>query len=184
MEVFRKLLPYAVTDRKSVFTFGNFDGVHIGHQALLKKIVLYAKEKNIYSSVLTFHNHPTQVVAPSKVPLALTTPEQKIERIGALGVDICIDIDFTPEIAALAAEDFLLAMQTMVPAALWVVGSDVAFGRGREGDKDFLLKQADKLGFTVEFIDKVEVDGVVASSSMIRALIASGLLEEARRLQN
>jgi riboflavin kinase / FMN adenylyltransferase len=183
MQIFRKLQANRVGSMQYAFTFGNFDGVHLGHQFIFNKVINYAKEHNLHSAILTFHNQPLQILRPDKIPpTKLTTPEQKLKLLENFGFDVIIDIDFTPELAALSADDFLGKVTAMVPFKLFVVGEDVAFGKGREGNKEYLIKKAQEGNFQVEIVEKFAIDGVPVSSSHIRRLISNGELMQAARL--
>lgn len=176
MQLFRKLLPDPVSDKNFAFTFGNFDGVHLGHQAIFNRVITYAKEHNLASCILTFHNQPLEILQPNKpVPTRLTTPEQKLKLIELFGFDVVLDIDFTEEFAEQTADKFLQNVRQMVPFTFIAVGPDVAFGKGRKGNKEFLMKKS-KQDFQVEIVDKFQVGETVVSSSLIRKLIANGEL--------
>lgn len=182
MQIFTELLPYPVSDIPCVFTLGTFDGVHLGHQALFRQLVAEAKAENCASAILTFQNHPYEVLCPQKVPFRITSAEEKLALIEQCGIDIVINLTFTQEIADLTADAFLQRILTMIPCKKWLAGEDVAFGKNRSGNKNYLLAKAKEQGFEVQFCDKLCIDGAPVSSNRIRALIMDGNIQEAMRL--
>ncbi len=162
---------------------GNFDGVHVGHQALLAMARRRAAEHGGVSVALTFDPHPTAVLAPHLAPPPLTTRARKLELIAAAGVDVCVVEPFTPALAALPAERFV---DEVLLGALGVrhviVGWDFTYGQGRGGTTSTLAAHGERAGFGVDVIDKVDAGGEVASSTKIRGLLRGGDLPGARRL--
>jgi riboflavin kinase/FMN adenylyltransferase len=182
MVLFKEFVPYRVTKKPCVVTFGTFDGVHLGHQFIFQKVIEKAKATDAHSALLTFQNHPAEVLRPGKVPLQLATREEKMTIIDSFGFDIVIDILFTKQIANLSADEFLERLLLMLPIACLVVGEDVAFGRDRQGNKEYLIEKARKLDIELEFIKKITIDNIPVSSSRIRALIEQSEIEKASRL--
>ena len=171
--------------RKAAVTIGNFDGVHKGHQALFRALREKAGQLGGTSVVITFEPHPARVVGgKSRLPL-ITMYEQKIELIGAAGVDVCLCIPFTREFAMMPAHDFLHdVLVRRIGMAAIVVGRDYAFGKGREGDIPFLRKYAPALGYEVLCLDEVpSADGLPRiSSTIIRETVGRGDMEAAFHL--
>lgn len=163
-------------DAQSVVTVGTFDGVHLGHQAIIRYLVERAEAQNGRSTVVTFDPHPRAVVQGQAVPL-LTTPEERADVMEGLGLDRFLVVPFTKEFSQLRAEayveDFLVGTVGLKEI---VVGYDHHFGRGREGDRALLERMGKKLGFSVDVIAAQEVGGGgVASSSAVReALLERG----------
>ncbi len=158
-----------------VVTLGNFDGVHLGHQAIFKQVVARAIDSGGTSVVFTFEPHPLKVLAPSRSPRLLCTFREKMEQIEAAGVDAVICANFTPEFASQNPEDFVsnVLVGTIGVKDLFV-GHDYAFGKNRRGDISFLRDAGAKLGFAVHVVGPVKVEGILVSSTKIRQLIMDG----------
>jgi riboflavin kinase/FMN adenylyltransferase len=169
--------------KNPVLTIGNFDGVHRGHQALFQRVLDRARSVRGESVVMTFRPHPLDVLAPGKGPLSLTPHGKRLELIESCGIDVTIVIPFDLEFARISARDFVrgLLVETL-RARTVVVGHDYRFGRGREGDIDYLRKLGSECGFDVETVSGIRIDGTVVSSTAIRELIRDGDLKEAGRL--
>jgi riboflavin kinase/FMN adenylyltransferase len=166
-----------------VLTLGNFDGVHRGHQEILRRVVARAHTVNGTSIALTFHPHPAAVLTPARAPQLLTDWRARIDAIAAMGVDAIIVQRFSPSFSEVTAEDFVrrflvrgLGVHTVV------VGHRVSFGHQRAGGAETLRQLGAECGFAVDVIGPVEVGGVTVSSSAIRRAVASGDLDVARQL--
>ncbi|MGV8073352.1 MAG: bifunctional riboflavin kinase/FAD synthetase [Syntrophobacteraceae bacterium] len=169
--------------RNPVLTIGNFDGVHRGHEALFQRVKEWARKLNGESVVVTFHPHPLEVLSPGNGPSFITAHERKLELIEAAGIDAAIVIPFTKDFAEISAEDFvkdLLVGRLGVKAI--VVGYDYRFGRGREGDIDFLKEKGREFGFEVDTVSGISIDGTMVSSTIIRRFIQDGRIDEAGKL--
>lgn len=181
--VYHDLLPGASSFSRTVVTIGNFDGVHLGHRAILTRVIHRARELDAQAVAVTFEPHPLKVLRPEMDLPLLTTPEQKIGLLTAAGLDAVVVLPFTREFAALPAREFVhryFVERLRVREA--VVGHDYCFGRGREGNIDLLKEMGEKHCFTVQVVWAVEADNAVVSSSLIRALMRLGKVEEAARL--
>lgn len=166
-----------------MLTLGNFDGVHLGHQAIFKKIVERAREINGTSIVFTFEPHPLKVLAPERSPRLLNTFHGKMKLFAAAGIDVVICADFTRAFADQNPEDFTrTVLHEKIGVKEVYVGYDYAFGRSREGSIESLIKIGQACGFGVGMVEAVQVNGVVVSSSAVRDLISSGRVEEAAGL--
>lgn len=165
-------------------TIGAYDGVHLGHQMLLKGLRERAAVLGLVTEVVTFDRHPATVVRPESAPYQLTDLEQKLELLAAQDVDRTVVIRFDEKRAAEPAEDFVTEVLVgALGAKLVVVGSDFHFGHDRLGNVELLEKMGAKLGFDVVGIDlQIEPDGSPVSSTRIRELIAAGRVAEAGRL--
>jgi len=162
---------------------GNFDGVHLGHKALLDDALAAAAARGGTSIAYTFDPHPTAVLAPHVAPTLITTRSRKLELLEAAGIDVVVIEPFTPELAALSPSDFVeRVLVGAIGASHVVVGWDFTFGKGRAGNTVTLAEHGRRAGFTVSVIDKVLVDGEVASSTRIRNYLRHGDLAGARRL--
>ncbi len=166
----------------SVVALGTFDGVHIGHAKLIREAVRLAGEFSVSSAALTFDRHPLSLIRPEAVPRALTSPEEKRERLAALGLAALIEHPFTPEFAALSPDEFFsLLYESLHPRAL-VVGFNYTFGRKGAGDAGLLSYLCREKGILCRVMEPVCVDGRPVSSSRIRALLREGMEAEALAL--
>jgi riboflavin kinase / FMN adenylyltransferase len=166
-----------------VVTIGNFDGHHRGHQFLLHTVVARAREVEGTAMVLTFDPHPVRVLAPHVELKFLTSPEEKLARFKAAGVDEVVFLAFTPALAAMTPEEFAdVILHRHLGAAELFVGEHFAFGKGRAGRIPDLERFGTERGFTVHPVRPVVLNGNVVSSTRIRNLIQAGQLEEASAL--
>ncbi len=163
-------------------TIGAFDGVHLGHRALIEPFVAAAHAAGAPAVVLTFFPHPAVVLQGRRAPFYLSTPDEKAERLGALGVDVVITHPFNRRVAARSARDFMADLKVHLGLRMLWVGYDFALGRNREGDIPTLRRLGQEMGFEVRVVEAVRLDGEVVSSSRIRALLAAGEVQAANRL--
>lgn len=160
--------------RGCVVAVGTFDGVHIGHQALISCAVSLAREADVSCVVFTFQNHPLSVLAPQRVPSFLSSPEERRRVFASLGVDFVIEEPFTKELASLSAERFLSRLvETLAPRTV-VVGENFSFGAGGRGTPEFLASQGKNMGFHVEKVPLLSHAGETVSSTRIRVLLSAG----------
>jgi len=167
----------------SAVAIGNFDGVHLGHQAILSKTLDESRRSGWKSVAVLFDPHPLQVVAPERAPKLLSTPAERIERIRALGLDAAVVLRFTPELMQLSPEQFV--QQVLVDrlgVRHIVVGRNFRFGHRHAGDIDTLENLGRALGFNLEAVDGVCAHSRVVSSSAVRLAAEAGAVGEARRL--
>jgi riboflavin kinase/FMN adenylyltransferase len=183
MRIVRGLKNFCERFPSPVLTLGNFDGVHLGHQAIFKKVTERSRQINGTSIVFTFEPHPLKVLAPERSPMMLNTFHGKMDLLAAAGIDIVICANFTRTFAEQHPEDFardVLFKQIGVREVY--VGYDYAFGKGREGSIESLKGMGRTFGFEVGVVEAVQVNNIVVSSSAIRDLISSGSVEEAAGL--
>lgn len=167
-----------------VVALGTFDGVHIGHAALIRETVRLAKEYHVVSAALTFDRHPLSLIRPEFVPELLTSPEEKQKKLQALGLDVLIEHPFTSDFSALPPDEFFsLLNRTLHPRAI-VAGFNYTFGRKGAGDSGLLEHLCREADVSCRIMEPVCADGRPVSSSRIRALIRNGAIEEANRLLN
>lgn len=167
---------------ESVLTIGNFDGIHIGHQALIKHIKQRATSFGIKCGMVTFDPHPVTVIRPDRAPLFLTTLDEKEGLLDSLDLDLLALITFTRQTMKTRAADFLDYLVTgLRPRELWI-GQNFALGYRREGNVEFIRHWAEPKGIAVHPIPLVKKEGQVVSSSRIRALIAEGHVQAASQL--
>jgi riboflavin kinase/FMN adenylyltransferase len=174
----------------SVVTVGTFDGVHLGHQSILRYLVDRSRLKAGISTVLSFNPHPRQVLTGTPMPL-LTTIEERADVLEALGIDRFVVIPFTPEFASLSASAFVTGILVgRVGLQEIVIGYDHGFGKDREGDGELLAALGRQFGFAVDVIPAQVLEADVVSSTRVRQLLvesgdvrqAAGLLGRPYRL--
>jgi phosphoribosyl 1,2-cyclic phosphate phosphodiesterase len=174
---------YAPTGRGSVLAIGNFDGIHLGHQAILRAAVRRAQETKDVATALTFDPPPLKVLRPESAPPRLSTNAQRVDRFGALGIESAVVLPFTMDLARLSAEGFvveILVRGLQVRAVL--VGEDFHFGHRQAGDVKFLRELGMRHGFEVVIIPPVVCRGEIVSSTAIRREIAAGEVTHASSL--
>ena len=173
-----RLLP----EKDTLLTIGVFDGVHLGHKYLISKLIEEASQRNLLPGVVTFRQHPQEVMSPrTKLPF-LTDLVERENLLRNEGVGAIIQLPFTIEMAQLSARQFLSLLQKYLRMRGLVVGPDFALGRNREGDTDTLRKLGQDMNFTVTVVPPIMIDGEVASSTAIRKALAVGDMEKVRKL--
>ncbi|MCP3676750.1 MAG: bifunctional riboflavin kinase/FAD synthetase [Deltaproteobacteria bacterium] len=172
------------TARKpTIITLGNFDGVHIGHQKILKRVVERGTALNLPSLVYTFEPHPLTVVAPHKSPSLISTRRDKARLIASYGISRLILARFTIEFAARHPIEFVeeVIMRQLKATEVWV-GHDYRFGKGKGGTVEHLKELGREFGFAVHMIPAQKKNGHIVSSSIIRRHIQGGKVKEAAQL--
>ena len=167
----------------SVLTIGNFDGLHLGHRAMLDTLIALARARKLPACVLTFEPHPREFFTPDQAPARLTGMREKLSLLQAAGVDHTYVLRFCRELASQSPQEFIdrvlvkgLGVQHLI------VGDDFYFGKGRAGNFATLQKAGEVQGFTVDALHTVEVEGIRVSSSAVRDALGAGNLELAARL--
>ncbi|NVM21034.1 MAG: bifunctional riboflavin kinase/FAD synthetase [Desulfobacterales bacterium] len=183
MQVVKDLREISKPLKNAVVTIGNFDGVHIGHQALFRQVIKKADSMGGTSVVMTFEPHPIRVLNCNKQFPLITLYEQKLELIGATGIDTLVCVPFTREFAETPARIFVkeILCDTIGVKSV-VVGQDYSFGRKREGDISLLKEMGASIGFEVVISGWVEFGGRRISSTEIRNLVREGEVGEAGKL--
>lgn len=169
--------------RASVITIGNFDGVHLAHQKLLRKVVATAKASGATATALTFEPHPIQLLAPEHAPKLLTPLERKTRLIERLGIELLVVLPFTRELAHLSPLEFvrqILVGRLRVSSVH--VGPNFRFGYRQSGDVEALAEFARQEGFRLDVLPTLEVRGERVSSTRLRELLSVGRVELAARL--
>jgi riboflavin kinase/FMN adenylyltransferase len=162
---------------------GTFDGVHIGHQAIIRAAVEDARAHTRPALVFTFDRHPKEIVAPDQVPPYLTTPEQRRRLIADLGADALIVARFDKALSQLFPDEFVeTILQAKLGAKAVVVGQNFGFGRERAGNVAYLEQAQARFDFTLRAIEPVLMDGTPVSSTRIRDCLQSGDIRSAERL--
>jgi riboflavin kinase / FMN adenylyltransferase len=167
----------------SAVAIGNFDGVHLGHQALLRQAKAWGREHRRAALLLTFEPHPRQYFRPSEPLFRLTIPTLKAERVAGAGLDAMVSWPFDATLAALSAEAFCTdVLRGALGAAHVITGEDFRFGNGRDGDAGALARFGLQHGFSTEVVAPVALAGTPVSSTRIRDLIAAGDIATANAL--
>jgi len=173
-----KNLPDAVTG--SVVSVGNFDGIHKGHEALIKEVVQRARDKNLASIIVTFDPHTRSVVQADSVQPVLSTLEEKAFLLEPFGVDYCAWIPFDRKFAALSAEEFAdTVLAGSMRAQEWVMGEEHTFGRGHAGNKNLLQSGLVRNHIYIFPVASLKREGTIVSSTEIRKKIVEGNVEDA-----
>jgi riboflavin kinase/FMN adenylyltransferase len=184
MQIFRNLNELPPDFGPSVVTIGNFDGVHIGHRAVLSRVKQRAQAMGARSIVVTFSPHPARVLRPESTTLRLITPEDyKLDLLAATGVDATLVLPFTPEFSRWSARQFAeTVLQDALAATEVLEGENFHFGHGAAGDVNSLLELGRELSFGVEVFSPLLYGGTEVSSSRVRRSIAAGDMHTARHL--
>ena len=172
--------------KNAVITIGNFDGVHIGHQALFHEVIEKADALGGTSIVMTFEPHPVRVLKQNNHPPLFTLHEQKVELIASSGIDVLICVPFTREFANISAREFVEdILLTRIGMQAIVVGEDYTFGKNREGNLELLQTYAENFGFEIIVADWIQMSNGLAdriSSTTTRELVMAGKMAEAQKL--
>ncbi|MEW5781373.1 MAG: bifunctional riboflavin kinase/FAD synthetase [Pseudomonadota bacterium] len=181
MQFFRTIPAQAASSR--VLAIGNFDGVHLGHRALLERLTTTARGLGLSAAVMTFEPHPRELFAPEQAPARLTSLREKLGLLDACGIDEVHLLHFNRKLASLTAEEFVERILVRgLGVRHLIIGDDFRFGKGRAGDFAMLQMAGKRLGFSVEAMHTIEIDGERVSSSAVREALAAGDLEHAARL--
>ena len=165
-----------------VVSVGTFDGVHLGHRAVIGEVVRWAREKSGAAVAVTFEEPPKSTLT-GEHPLLVTSLPHRLSLLASLSVDLVVVLDFTKELASLSAEEFVRrALLDGLGAKGIVLGHGSAFGRGREGNERFLRARQAEFGLEVRGVDAAMVDGRPVSSTRVRKAVLAGDLATAEKL--
>jgi riboflavin kinase/FMN adenylyltransferase len=178
---FHQQLASIAPDKETVLTVGVFDGVHQGHRHLLRRLVERAGTDYI-PAVLTFTNHPVTVLRPGTEVAYITSTEERVSLIKEQGIELVVPLDFTPELSQVTAADFTETLVKSLRMKGLVAGPDSALGQNREGDIDFLKQKGSELGFWVDVVDPLMMDGGLVKSRRIRSGLQEGYVASCARL--
>lgn len=179
MQIIQDLDALQTPPPRAIVTLGNFDGVHLGHREIFRRVVRHAVAQEGSAVVLTFVPHPLKLIAPEKAPPLINTYAEKERLISASCIDLLLALPFNKRQAAMTAEEFVrLVLVERLRVQHLVVGYDYAFGRHRQGDTAFLKNSGQRYGFTVEVVPPAHQQGGVCSSTRIRNLVAAGEVAE------
>jgi riboflavin kinase / FMN adenylyltransferase len=173
----------AEIQRPTVLTLGVFDGLHVGHQLIMRTVVDRARAASAVPTVITFDPHPRAVLHPESAPPLLQTLDQKVEGFGVMGIEQTIVIRFDETFSQIRAEDFLHdVVKERLQAKEVYLGCGFAFGHNREGNIELLRHVSQELGFFADEVPEVQIRGQRVSSSRVRRLLTEGRVNVARRL--
>lgn len=180
MKVFRDPLGADEPPRGAVLSIGNFDGVHLGHQAILRYVVDRAKDMGTVSAAMTLEPHPIKLLRPRSAPKLLSTLDQRLELIERTGIEVALVMPFTHRLARMPAEDFVTdVLVDRLGIQEVYIGANFRFGANRGGDVAMLDRMGSDLGFKAAASPIVEADGGVVSSTRVREAVAAGDIEDA-----
>ena len=169
-------------DRGLVLTIGTYDGLHRGHQHLVRALIAHARDTGALSGLVTFDPHPRTILHPAEPTPCLMTASEKAKLLEEMGLDVLISLRFTPELSRTSAREFvLLAVEHLHMRELWV-GAGFALGRDREGDVAALRSLAQEYGFELRVVQTILDDGDSISSSRIRELLFAGDVAKAAEM--
>ncbi|MBI4187215.1 MAG: bifunctional riboflavin kinase/FAD synthetase [Chloroflexi bacterium] len=165
-------------DRDTLLTVGVFDGVHLGHKHLLSQLKELARQRDLLSGVVTFRQHPQEVLSPQTRLSFLSDLDQRARLLQNEGVEVVVVLSFTPELAQLGVRQFITLLRKHLRMRGLVVGPDFALGQGREGDINTLRKLGQEMDFSVTVVPPVIMGGEVVSSTAIRRALAEGNMKK------
>jgi riboflavin kinase/FMN adenylyltransferase len=178
MQILRGL--YSTDTQAVAVTIGNFDGVHLGHQALLNELRAAAQKRGLKTAVIIFEPHPREFFTPQQAQARLTTLREKLELFEKMGLDRVHVCHFDARFAQMTAAEFIDALYEKLHAKFVLIGDDSRFGSGRVGDFALVQKIGAQRGFAVQAVRTVLHDGVRISSTAIRTALAAGQIRMAR----
>ena len=169
-------------EKDTIVTVGVFDGVHLGHRELFSELLKQAGENGMFSAVVTFRQHPEDLLSSKKKLPYLTDIQTRVRLLQNEGVDIIVPLTFDGELAGLDAGVFVGLLQKHLRMRGMIIGSDFALGKGRKGDTETLRRLGEEKGFGVTVVPPLEIDGEVVSSTTIRKAMAEGDMRKVHRL--
>jgi riboflavin kinase / FMN adenylyltransferase len=183
MQIVRGLDQYRPDAPPSVVAQGTFDGIHLGHQAVIRTAVGRAQALGVRPVAVTFDPNPLAVLRPADAPPELLTLDERLARIAELGPEVCLVIPFTAEFSLVEAEDYVRdVLLGLLSAREIVVGFNHAFGRGARGTPELLRRLAERAGVLVHVVPPLRIDGVAVSSTSIREALRDGDVRRAASL--
>ena len=178
MERLHGLDTLPVDAERTVVTVGFFDGVHLGHRAVLERTAEAARDRGVPAVAVTFDRHPREVLAPGSEPRLLTTVDRKAGQIQEAGIDVLVVLEFTPDFSRRSADDFVAnVLAGGLHAVHCVVGANFTFGHRAAGTVELLMERGPSHGFSAERVGLLELDGRAVSSTSIREALGGGDLE-------
>ncbi len=174
--------PNELSLKKTWLTIGVFDGVHRGHQEIIRTLTKGAKANNASSLVISFYPHPAAVLGKRINVKYLTLPEEKAELLAKMDVDVLLTHPFDSQTAALSAEAFMAEIQARVKIEKLLIGYDFALGKNRQGNAEHLAVLGDKAGYAVQIFDSLQAADLAISSSRVRDALVAGRVRDAHQL--
>jgi len=172
-----------IAARRTALAIGNFDGVHIGHQAILRRVIEYARRTGGLGTAVTFDPHPLKVLRPEHAPALLSTLEQRLAWMDELGLEAVLILPFTMELSRLSAEEFVeQLLAATLRAERILVGENFRFGHRQVGNVALLESLSARFHYSVEIVAPVAIDGEIVSSTSVRRAVTEGRMDEAARL--
>ena len=178
----RRELSRVAPGRPAAVTIGVFDGVHRGHEHLVRRLMDAARRQGLAAVAITFNPHPRSVIRPGTAVTYLSSLEERVEQLQALGLDAVAVLPFTSELAQLSAQDFLAMLVDELQMKCLVVGPDFALGRNRAGTIGVMRQAGEELGFRVEVTELLAEEGEKVGSSSVRQALSEGDVERVGRL--
>lgn len=182
MKIYQSLEHLSEMEKPVFLSIGNFDGVHLGHQTILKYLQTSAALELLPSVVITFSNHPSQILRPNHPIPRLTSQTQKLKLLENLGIDYVYMLEFTQEFSNQSAETFLRKIYSLAPFRRLILGADAKLGNDRQGNTPHIHELARKLHFTLDFLPLEAATDTPITSSRIRKTIHEASLKEAEAL--
>jgi riboflavin kinase / FMN adenylyltransferase len=174
---------FGPSGRRAVLSVGNFDGLHLGHQKILRQVIACAQEQKAIASVITFDPHPLKVLRPANAPPLVETIGQRIERFAAIGLEATLVLHFDRALAELTPEQFVRGVLVEeLKTAEVLVGQNFRFGHRQQGHVDTLRDLGRSFGFSVQIVEPVIIDNEFVSSTGVRSAIAEGRVAHAAHL--
>lgn len=182
MNIFRNINEIKF-DRQTVLTLGTFDGIHLGHQQIIKRVLKCSEENKLRNLIITFHPHPRKVINPEMQLKLLTTNEEQISILEKLGVQNLFIVNFTKQFSQLTPDEFIKNyLVDKIGLSRIVIGYDHHFGKGRGGDVEFLLESGKKYDFEVLQIQPFIIDSEPVSSTKIRTALEVGDINKVNKM--
>ena len=183
MRIFRSATEVPETFGPSIVTIGNFDGVHVGHRQIMRRVVALARERGCIPTVLTFDPHPARVLVPDRAPKLLMTMDQRLRGMEAEGIEAVFSIPFSIEFAKWTPQEFVeRILAGALKARVVLVGEDFRFGYRQAGNLDTLRELGGRFGFILEAVPGIARRGERISSTIIRKLVVEGAVSRACRM--
>ena len=180
MDILKSLEDFPSTSKPIAFTIGNFDGMHLGHQAVLKELKMALPQGQHVA--LSFKNHPSHILRPETAVEMLCSLPHRCKLFANAGVDTLILLEFTPELAQLPFDAFVDKVRLHCPFAVLILGHDATLGKARQGTKDAMQKLATHMDFKLDYVPPYTLEGTPVSSSLIRTAVRAGNLPQSEKL--
>lgn len=170
-------------EQRTVLAIGNFDGVHLGHQAILRRVAEDAARDHVLPAAITFEPHPLKVLRPAEAPVLISTLEQRLAGLKQFGIEAALVLPFGLELSRLSPQEFVrkILVETLRATEI-CVGDNFRFGHRHAGNVQILLDLGRQFDYRVEIVPPVSLRGVVVSSTAVRQAVAVGRLDQAARL--